>query len=81
VVELTTGRDVTPVALLGPAPRAASLTGWLGNATFGVLTRSGTWRHSSVAASVCRVAGRCRVVWRVHMGLDDNGLQGSNEIS
>jgi hypothetical protein len=70
----------TAVALLGPAVRAAHLTGWLDNATFGVLTSSGTWRHSSVAASVCRVAGRCRVVWRQHLGAEDSGLQGSNEI-
>ena len=80
VVELTTGRDVTPTALRGPALRVR-LTGWLGNATFGVLTSSGTWRHSSVAASVCRVAGRCRVVWRLQLGVKDSGLQWSNEIS
>jgi hypothetical protein len=80
VVDLTTGRDFTPVALLGPAPHATRLYGWLGNATFGVLTSSGTWRHSSVAASVCRVAGRCRVVWRLQLGVDDSGLQNSNEI-
>jgi hypothetical protein len=80
VVDLTTRRDVTPAALLGPALRTAQLTGWLGNATFGVLTSSGTWRHSSVTASVCRVAGGCRVVWRVHRGADDSGLQRSNEI-
>jgi hypothetical protein len=79
VVDLTTGRDVTPAALLGPASRAARLTGWLGNATFGVLTSSGTWRHSSVAASVCRVAGGCRVVWRLHPAAGDSGLQWSNE--
>ncbi|MCW2773004.1 MAG: hypothetical protein JWN91_1330, partial [Nocardioides sp.] len=41
---------------------------------------SGTWRHSFVAASVCRVAGRCRVVWRLHLGPDDSGLSDSNEI-
>ena len=80
VVDLTTGRDVTPAALLGPALRAAQFTGWLGDATFGVLSSSGTWRHSSAAASVCRVAGRCRVVWRLHLGVDDSGLQRSNEI-
>jgi hypothetical protein len=80
VVDLTTGRDVTPAALLGPTLHAAHLTGWLGNATFGLLTSSGTWRHSSVAASVCRVAGRCRVVWRLHPAADDSGLQRSNEI-
>jgi hypothetical protein len=80
VVDLTTGRDVTPAALRGSAARAARLTGWLGNATFGVLTSSGTWRDSSVAASVCRVAGRCRVVWRLHLGAGDSGLQSSNEI-
>jgi hypothetical protein len=56
------------------------LARWLGNATFGVLTSSGTWRHPSVAASVCRVAGRCRVVWRLHLGPDDSGLSDSNEI-
>ncbi len=80
VVDLTTGRDITPAVLLGPAQRAARLTGWLGNTTFGVLTSSGTWRHSTVAASVCRVAGRCRVVWRLHLGADDSGLQESNEV-
>jgi hypothetical protein len=80
VVDLTTGRDVTPAALLGPALRSTRFTGWLGNATFGVLTSSGTWRHSSLAGSVCRVAGRCRVVWRLHPGADDSGLQASNEI-
>ncbi|GAW54535.1 hypothetical protein PD653_1944 [Nocardioides sp. PD653] len=80
VVDPTTGRDVTPAALLGPGRGATRLTGWLGNATFGVLTTSGTWRHSSVAASVCRVAGRCRVVWRLHLGPDDSGLSDSNEI-
>jgi hypothetical protein len=80
VVELTSGRDVTPAGLRGPDARATRLTGWLGNATFGVLTSSGTWRHSTVAASVCRVAGRCRVVWRLQLGPDDNGLQETNEI-
>lgn len=80
VVDLTTGRDVTPAALLAPGPRAARLAGWLGNATFGVLTSSGTWRHLAVAASVCRVAGRCRVVWRVQLGAGDSGLQQTNEI-
>jgi hypothetical protein len=80
VVDRTTGRDVTPAALLGPGRGATRLTRWLGNATFGVLTSSGTWRHSFVAASVCRVAGRCRVVWRLHLGPDDSGLSDSNEI-
>lgn len=80
VVDLTTGRDVTPGELLGPAQRSMQLTGWLGNATFGVLTSSGTWRRSSVAASVCRVAGHCRVVWRLRPGADASGLQASNEI-
>jgi hypothetical protein len=56
------------------------LARWLGNATFGVLTSSGTWRHPSVAASVCRVAGRCQVVWRLRLGPDDSGLSDSNEI-
>lgn len=80
VIDLTTGRDVTPAALLGPAGRTARLTGWLGNATFGVLASSGSWRHSSLTASVCRVAGRCRVVWRHSLGVEDGGLQQSNEI-
>lgn len=80
VVDLTTGRDVTPATLLRPAARAARLTGWLGNTTFGVLTSSGTWRDSTVTASVCRVAGACRVVWRHHQGADDSGLQQSTEI-
>ena len=80
VVDLTTGRDVTPAALLGPALRAAQLSGWLGNATFGVLASSGTWRDVIVVASVCRVAGRCRVVWRLHRGVEDSGLQASTEI-
>jgi hypothetical protein len=80
VVDLTTGGDVTPIALSAPGRRAARLTGWLGNETFGVLTSSGTWRHSTVEASVCRVAGRCRVVWHLHLGADDSGLQWSNEI-
>ena len=80
VVDLTTGHDVTPVALLGPERRAARLAGWLGNATFGVLTSSGSWRRSSVVGSVCRVAGHCRVVWRRHLGAEDGGLSWSNEI-
>jgi hypothetical protein len=80
VVDLTSSRDVTPAALLGPAFRASRLTGWLGNATFGVLRTSGTWRHSSLTASVCRVAGRCHVVWRHRLGSEDSGLQQSNEI-
>lgn len=80
VVDLTTGRDLTPAALRGPDLRAARLTGWLGNATLGVLASSGTWRHTTVAASVCRVAGRCRVVWRHDLGADDSGLSSSTEI-
>jgi len=80
VVDLASGRDVTPAALLGPTLRAAQFSGWLGNATFGVLASSGTWRDVSVVASVCRVAGRCRVVWRLHRGVEDNGLQASTEI-
>jgi hypothetical protein len=80
VVDLTTGQDVTPPALLTRAQRAAHLTGWLGGSTFGVLTSSGTWRHQSLAASVCRVAGRCRVVWHLRLGAEDSGLQSSNEI-
>ncbi len=80
VVDLTTGRDLTPAVLLGPAHRATRFAGWLGNTTFGVLASSGTWRHTATAASVCRVAGHCRVVWRLHLGPDDSGLQESNEI-
>jgi len=80
VVDLTSGRDVTPAALLGPALRTAQLSGWLGNETFGVLASSGTWRDVSVVASVCRVAGPCRVVWRLHRGVEDRGLQASTEI-
>lgn len=80
VVDLTTGQDVTPASLLRPGARAAHLTGWLGNETFGVLASSGTWRHSTIAASVCRVGGRCRVMWRHDLGVSDGGLQQSNEI-
>jgi hypothetical protein len=80
VVDLVTGRDVTPAALLGSEGRATRLTGWLGTTTFGVLTSSGTWRHSALAAAVCHVAGRCREVWRVHLGAEDSGLSWSNEV-
>jgi hypothetical protein len=80
VVDLTTGRDLTPATLLGPDGRRTRLTGWLGNVTFGALTSSGTWRHTTVVASVCRVAGGCRAVWRLHLGVHDGGLQSSNEI-
>ena len=80
VVDLTTGREVTPAPLLDPALRSAHLTGWLDEDSFGVLTTSGTWRHSSVSASVCRVAGECRVVWQRALGPEDQGLQSSSEI-
>lgn len=80
VVDLTTGRDVTPAALRGPDRRTTRLAGWLGTATFGALANSGTWRHTAVTGSVCHVAGRCRVVWRVRLGADDRGLSSSTEI-
>ncbi|WP_151081513.1 hypothetical protein [Nocardioides cynanchi] len=80
VVDLTNGQDVTPRALVHQHGYAARLTGWLGNATFGVLTSSGTVRHSSVTASVCEVAGRCSVVWHLRLEAADSGLQGTNQI-
>lgn len=80
VIELGTGRDVTPAELVRPDRRAARLTGWLGDATFGVLVSSGTWRHTSLMASVCRATGRCRAEWRLRLGPHDSGLSSSNEI-
>ena len=80
VVDMTTGRDVTPAALLDPELRPAHFAGWLDNETFGVLATSGTWRHPSVAAAGCQIDGGCQVVWRHRLNADDSGLQSSNEI-
>lgn len=80
VLDLRTGRSVTPAQLLRPEMRAATLTGWLGRSTFGVIASSGSSRDTTRMGSVCRVSGRCQVMWRVQVGVEGGGLQGSNEI-
>lgn len=79
VVDAATGRDVTPSNLVVSGPRAPQWWRWLGNDTFGVLSSSGSWRHTTVTASECRVGGRCRVALRYVLTARDGGLGSSSE--